>query len=199
MALLWKTRRAGNDDECLLCWRIEAELFPKKCLKITTNNDNLQCTCHTWRSTWRLSRHSSQSFNKYFYDFEFLTSCSPKIVIRMNFLALKTTRDQMRSKLPWWPLLARNAQKVAVGLLRESITFNVSDSKNPKRASQLTHFSVVGFTSCRQFLPYTCCCAQYALRYKALDGDMKRYSCFQVVINRTTSASYEVSSTRSYP
>lgn len=147
----------------------------------------------------KTSRHMSHSFITYHHDFEFLTSCFPKIVIRMNFSALKTTRDQMRSKLPCWLLLARRARKVAVGSPRESITFSASDSKYPKRGSQLTHFSVVGFTACRQFIPYTCCCAQYALRYKALDGDMKRYSCFQVFINRTTSASYEVSSTHSCP
>lgn len=178
-------------------WRIAS--FPKKCHEITTNNENLPCTCHVWMSIWRLSRHLLQFFYTYFHDSEFLTSCLPKIVIRMNFSGLKTTRDQMRSKLPCWLLLARNAQKAAVGSLRESISFNASDTKYPKRASQLTHFSVVGFTACRQFIPYTCCCAQYALRYKALDGDMKRYSCFQVFINRMTSASYKVSSTHSCP
>lgn len=30
-----------------------------------------------------------------------------------------------------------------------------------------------------QFLPPTCGCTQYNLRYKLLEGDMKQYQCFQ--------------------
>ena len=43
------------------------------------------------------------------------------------------------------------------------------------------------FSSCnydfRQFIPMTCTCTQYALRVKALEGDMTKYSCFQGYFN----------------
>ena len=35
----------------------------------------------------------------------------------------------------------------------------------------------------RQFIPLTCTCTQYALRVKALEGDMTKYSCFQGYFN----------------
>lgn len=34
-----------------------------------------------------------------------------------------------------------------------------------------------------QFIPLTCTCTQYALRVKALEGDMTKYSCFQGYFN----------------
>ena len=119
-----------------------------------------------------------------------LFSC--KTVIRIHFPAWRPSTDQINSKLPWWRRLARSARKVVVGFGGESMVLLAFGRKNLIECWPTILISFADSHSFRQFFPYTCACTQYALRYKALDGDMTRYSCFQVAIMRMIFASHEI-------
>ena len=111
--------------------------------------------------------------------------------IQIHFPAWRPSTDQTNSKLPWWRRLARSARKVAFGLHGESMIIYFFGKKNLIESWPTILISFAGSHSFSQFLPYTCVCTQYALRYKALDGDMTRYSCFQVAIIWTIFAKHD--------
>jgi hypothetical protein len=104
----------------------------------------------------------------------------------------RTTRVLIHFRLAWWAHHASTAQRVAAGSQGKNSLSSRHKNTEWCELDLVKHLMSTTFcnTHCnpchRQFIPITCGCTQYALRSKALDGDMSRYMCCQVRVSQIT-------------